>query len=52
LSSIVSQPLFAIVAVDLQKCWAVMPPATSICIINEVPERGSPETTVIMDAPD
>src|SRR5690242_17982892 len=24
-----------------------MPPAASICIINEVPERGSPETIVI-----
>jgi hypothetical protein len=24
-----------------------MPPAASICIINEVPERGSPDTIVI-----
>jgi hypothetical protein len=26
----------------------VIPPATSICIIREVPERGRPETIVIM----
>jgi hypothetical protein len=26
----------------------VSPPATSICIINEVPERGNPETIVII----
>ncbi len=25
-----------------------MPPATSICIMSEVPERGNPETIVIM----
>lgn len=27
-----------------------MPPAASICIISEVPERGSPETIVIMSS--
>ena len=27
-----------------------MPPATSICIIKDVPERGSPETMVIIFA--
>src|SRR6185369_13757716 len=26
----------------------LMPPAASICIMSEVPERGSPETMVIM----
>jgi hypothetical protein len=26
------------------------PPAASICIMSEVPERGSPETSVIMSA--
>jgi hypothetical protein len=26
-----------------------MPPAASICIISEVPERGNPETMVIME---
>ena len=27
-----------------------MPPATSICIISDVPERGRPETMVIMSS--